>query len=85
MAYGKKSLGKTFHILIMGLGVRVKINPDDNKSEIGENSWEGAAETKYWIEPQKEVIGILMTQIFSSDCYFIDFNVLMNLTYDLIK
>lgn len=47
-----------------GLGSRVLLNPAESMmpGSVGEYGWSGAANTYYWIDPQEELIGILMTQ-----------------------
>ncbi len=37
--------------------------PSDTPESTGSYSWGGAAGTLFWIDPEKEVIGLLMTQI----------------------
>ena len=37
--------------------------PKDTPESIGSYSWGGAAGTIFWIDPEKELIGLLMTQI----------------------
>ena len=37
--------------------------PSDTPESIGSYSWGGAAGTIFWIDPEKELIGLLMTQI----------------------
>ena len=37
--------------------------PKDTPESIGSYSWGGAAGTLFWIDPEKELIGLLMTQI----------------------
>ena len=37
--------------------------PADTPESIGSYSWGGAAGTIFWIDPEKELIGLLMTQI----------------------
>jgi len=32
-------------------------------SSAGEYSWGGIANTKFWVDPQEDLIGILMTQV----------------------
>ena len=51
-----------------GLGFHVVIRKDDdkNKRSTGAYSWSGAAATTFWIDPEKELIGILMTQLLSN-------------------
>ena len=56
---GVPSLGYGF-----GLGSRVLLNVAESAmpGSVGEFGWGGAAKTYYWIDPQEELIGILMTQ-----------------------
>lgn len=67
-----------------GFGLGVSILLDLGKSQclgsIGSFGWGGAANTNFWIDPQEELIGILMLQYMPSDTYPIvpDFR---NLTY----
>ena len=37
--------------------------PKDTPESVGSYSWGGAAGTVFWIDPEKELIGLLMTQI----------------------
>ena len=37
--------------------------PKDTPESVGSYSWGGAAGTLFWIDPEKELIGLLMTQI----------------------
>jgi CubicO group peptidase (beta-lactamase class C family) len=54
-----------------GLGFAVVIDPA--KAELlcspGEHYWGGAASTAFWIDPQEDVIAILMTQLMPSSSY----------------
>jgi len=56
---GPPSMGYGF-----GLGSRVLLNVAESAlpGSIGEFGWGGAAKTYYWIDPQEELIGILMAQ-----------------------
>lgn len=47
-----------------GLGSRVLLNVAESEKpgSVGEYGWAGAAKTYYWIDPQEEIIGILMSQ-----------------------
>ena len=38
-------------------------DPKDTPESIGSYSWGGAAGTLFWIDPEKELIGLLMTQV----------------------
>ncbi len=50
----------------MGLGFGVVTNPAlmPSVSSLGEYSWGGAAGTKFWIDPEENIIGIAMVQLF---------------------
>ena len=54
-----------------GLGFSVVIDPA--KAEVvtsaGEYAWGGAASTAFWIDPQEDLIVILMTQLMPSSSY----------------
>jgi CubicO group peptidase (beta-lactamase class C family) len=54
-----------------GLGFAVVLDPA--KAELlcspGEHYWGGAASTAFWIDPQEEVIAVLMTQLMPSSSY----------------
>ena len=56
---GLPSMGYGF-----GLGSRVLLNVAESAmpGSVGEFGWGGAAKTYYWIDPQEELIGILMAQ-----------------------
>jgi CubicO group peptidase (beta-lactamase class C family) len=47
-----------------GLGSRVLLNVAESMKpgSVGEYGWSGAAKTYYWVDPQEELIGVLMTQ-----------------------
>ena len=47
-----------------GLGGRVMVNPDQALfySVKGECGWEGAATTYFWLDPQNDIIGLVMSQ-----------------------
>ena len=38
-------------------------DPKDTPESVGSYSWGGAAGTLFWIDPEKELIGVLMTQV----------------------
>ena len=48
-----------------GLGFRVvtRKNPPNILNSVGSYSWGGAAATTFWIDPQEELVGLLMTQL----------------------
>jgi CubicO group peptidase (beta-lactamase class C family) len=47
-----------------GLGSRVLLNVAESgmPGSVGEFGWAGAAKTYYWIDPQEQLIGVMMTQ-----------------------
>ncbi len=47
-----------------GLGSRVLINVAESEKpgSVGEFGWDGAAKTHYWVDPQEDIIGLLMAQ-----------------------
>jgi len=47
-----------------GLGYRVLLNVAESMmpGSVGEFGWGGAAKTHYWVDPQEELIGIVMAQ-----------------------
>ena len=47
-----------------GLGSRVLINVAESEKpgSVGEFGWAGAAKTYYWVDPQEEIVGLLMSQ-----------------------
>ena len=51
-----------------GLGFGVFTDPGQAKvvTSMGEYSWGGAANTKFWIDPEEELVAILMTQFLGS-------------------
>ena len=51
-----------------GLGFRVvtRKNPPNILDSVGNFSWGGAAATTFWIDPQEELIGLLMTQLLNN-------------------
>ncbi len=70
-----------------GFGLGVSVLLDLGKSQtlgsVGNYGWGGAANTNFWIDPQEELIGILMLQFMPSDTYPVvaDFR---NLTYQAL-
>ena len=62
-----------------GLGFAVVINPAQAGviNSVGNYGWSGAAATNFWIDPQEEIIGIIMTQLMANTLPFqADFRVL---------
>ena len=51
-----------------GLGFRVvtRKNPPNILESMGNFSWGGAAATTFWIDPQEELVGLLMTQLLNN-------------------
>jgi CubicO group peptidase (beta-lactamase class C family) len=50
-----------------GFGVLTEAGKDHDVSSVGTYSWGGIFHTYFWIDPQKELIGVLMTQIYALD------------------
>lgn len=50
----------------LGFGVVVDPQKSDNLCSLGTYGWGGMASTSFWIDPQKDVIGLLMTQFLPS-------------------
>lgn len=48
-----------------GKGVNDK-EPPDTPESVGSFSWGGAAATTFWIDPEEELIGLLMTQLLNN-------------------
>ena len=76
-----------FHAYGHGLGIRVLIGEGLTLAGKGEHGWGGAAFTYYWIDPQNEVIGLFMTQVFSPDpsTEVVSGAELMNAAYKVFK
>jgi len=76
-----------FDDLSSGFGLGVSVLMDLGKSQtlgsVGNFGWGGAANTNFWIDPQEELLGILMLQFMPSDTYPVvaDFR---NLTYQAL-
>jgi CubicO group peptidase (beta-lactamase class C family) len=70
-----------------GFGLGVSVLMDLGKSQmlgsVGNFGWGGAANTNFWVDPQEELLGILMLQFMPMDTYPIitDFR---NLTYQAL-
>jgi CubicO group peptidase (beta-lactamase class C family) len=70
-----------------GFGLGVSLLQDLGKivqlGSVGNYGWGGAANTNFWIDPQEELIGIIMLQFMPSDTYpvVVDFR---NLTYQAL-
>jgi len=65
---------KTLHGSGFGLGFRVIMSVAETQGfeSVGNYDWGGAASTHFWIDPQEEVIGLLMTQFMPSRHYPLD-------------
>ena len=46
----------------MGSRVLLNVAESEKPGSVGEYGWAGAAKTYYWIDPQEEIIGIVMSQ-----------------------
>ena len=72
---GKKTVGLMrypHHDDWFGLGFAVVTDkePPDILESVGNFSWGGAAATTFWIDPEEELIGLLMTQLLSNPYSF---------------
>lgn len=63
--------GNIFKGYGFGLGVRVLVDVAQSQmiSSLGSYGWSGAANTYYWIDPQEEMVGMVMTQFMPSGHY----------------
>jgi len=54
-----------------GLGFQVVLDPAVTQAigSAGNFSWGGAASTYFWIDPEEDLIAILMTQLYPSSTY----------------
>lgn len=54
-----------------GLGFSVLLDPAEAQTvgSVGNYSWGGAASTYFWIDPEEDMIAILMTQLYPSSTY----------------
>ncbi len=50
----------------LGFAIVTDRNPPNILQSIGSFSWGGAAATTFWIDPQEELIGLLMTQLLNN-------------------
>ena len=50
----------------LGFGVITDLGQSQVISSAGEYSWGGAANTKFWIDPEEDLVAILMTQLMRS-------------------
>lgn len=51
----------------LGFGVVTEAAKDAGKGSVGTFSWAGFYNTYFWIDPQKKVVGIVMTQLYPSE------------------
>lgn len=67
-----------------GLGSRVLFSPVEAALPVtaGEFGWAGAAKTFYWVDPQEELVGILMSQYMM--CFELPERALQVLTYQAL-
>lgn len=47
----------------LGFSVVTRKNPPNTLDSVGNYGWGGAAATTFWIDPQEDLIGLLMTQL----------------------
>jgi len=47
----------------LGVGVRMAVDPSDRLGSVGGYGWGGAFLTHVWIDPQEELIGLIMQQL----------------------
>ena len=52
--------------MALGFGVITNSDITPAASSTGELSWGGLAGTQFWIDPEKEIVGIAMVQLFRS-------------------
>ena len=71
MGFGRRGSG-------FGLGFGLVLDPGEvgEVSSAGEFNWAGAAGTRFWIDPQEQLIGIFMVQIYHRTRLAGDFKVL---------
>lgn len=50
-----------------GFGVVTDRGSDTNEFSVGSYSWGGIFNTYFWVDPRKELVGLLMTQVFPND------------------
>lgn len=53
----------------LGFGVMVDVAQTAMMGSVGDHGWGGYAETYFWIDPQEDLIAILMTQYLPSQTY----------------
>ncbi|MEL6107609.1 MAG: serine hydrolase [Planctomycetota bacterium] len=50
-----------------GFGVVTDRGADTDEFSVGSYSWGGIFNTYFWVDPQQELVGVLMTQVFPND------------------
>jgi CubicO group peptidase (beta-lactamase class C family) len=50
-----------------GFGVVTAAGKGDSPASVGTYSWGGIFYTVFWVDPKKEAIGLLMTQVYPSN------------------
>lgn len=62
----------------LGVSVLLDLGKGQTLGSVGNYGWGGAANTNFWIDPQEEMIGLLMLQYMPSDTYPVspDFRIL---------
>ncbi len=50
----------------LGFSIVTQKNPPNILESVGNFSWAGAAATAFWIDPQEELVGLVMTQLFGN-------------------
>jgi len=53
----------------LGVAVLTDVAQSENLGSVGEYRWGGAATTAFWIDPQEELIGLLLTQFMPAGHY----------------
>ena len=48
-----------------GFGIRTEDGPKDDPASLGSYAWGGVFHTYFWIDPKKDLIGMLMVQLFT--------------------
>ena len=51
----------------LGFGVHTDQSKERNGASVGTYSWGGIFHTYFWVDPRREVVGILMTQLYPFD------------------
>ncbi|MCX6046916.1 MAG: serine hydrolase, partial [Chloroflexi bacterium] len=67
----------------LGVSVQLELGKAKELGSVGNYGWGGAANTHFWIDPQEELIGILMLQFMPPGTYPV-VNDFLNLTYQAL-